>query len=199
MERLRVPVHYDFASTLCHVAHHVMERMQPLLDRNGLELYWTPLDLSRIVGYRRGGAVPEARRAEMREIARQLDVDMDVPAVWHDSRALAAAAIAAEAAGREVAFRHRGFVALFEEHRSLESDASVIELARDVGLELDGDALGAGRRELEERTLSAHRAEVSGVPTFMLGSWPFGGIQTEDTMARVLERFAQRARRNQRH
>ena len=35
---------------------------------------------------------------------------------------------------------------------------------------------------------------MSGVPTFMLGAWPFGGIQSDDTMLRVLERFATKAR-----
>jgi hypothetical protein len=35
---------------------------------------------------------------------------------------------------------------------------------------------------------------VTGVPTFMLGRWPFGGIQQQDTMRMVLERFASRCR-----
>jgi hypothetical protein len=28
----------------------------------------------------------------------------------------------------------------------------------------------------------------------MLGTWPFGGIQTEDTMKRVLERYVRKLR-----
>ena len=35
---------------------------------------------------------------------------------------------------------------------------------------------------------------VSGVPTFMLDSWPFGGIQEDDTMVSILTRYAERKR-----
>jgi predicted DsbA family dithiol-disulfide isomerase len=43
-------------------------------------------------------------------------------------------------------------------------------------------------------TERAREEQVTGVPTFMLGAWPFGGIQNDDTMLRVLERFARKAR-----
>ena len=35
---------------------------------------------------------------------------------------------------------------------------------------------------------------VSGVPTFMLGAWPFGGIQSDARLLHVFERFARKAR-----
>ena len=48
--------------------------------------------------------------------------------------------------------------------------------------------------ELVARTRHAHAQEVTGVPNFMLGSWPFGGIQTDETMLSILGRFAARRR-----
>ena len=45
MERLRVRVYYDFASTLCYVGYRVMQRMRSDLDALAIVLDWTPLDL----------------------------------------------------------------------------------------------------------------------------------------------------------
>lgn len=193
-EPLRIPVHYDFASSLCYVAHRVMERMAERLGGLGLELCWTPLDLTRITGFRRGGVMPEVRRLETGEIARQLGVALDVRPAWRDSRALGAAAIVAEAGGREASFRELAFTTLYESGRDVEDDESAIALARSIGLEIGPASLRAARAELDERTRDAIHGDVTGVPTFMLGSWPFGGIQTEETMDSVLGRFAARSR-----
>jgi predicted DsbA family dithiol-disulfide isomerase len=42
-ERLSVRVYYDFASSLCYVAHRVMERMAADLDALGIALAWRPI------------------------------------------------------------------------------------------------------------------------------------------------------------
>jgi hypothetical protein len=39
-------LHYDFASTLCYVAHRLMQRMQGELDELGIRLDGSPVDLS---------------------------------------------------------------------------------------------------------------------------------------------------------
>ena len=60
---LRVRVHYDFASSLCYVAHRVMQRMAGELAEIGVTLAWTPLDLARLVGpHQAGAAIPDSRR-----------------------------------------------------------------------------------------------------------------------------------------
>jgi predicted DsbA family dithiol-disulfide isomerase len=67
-----------------------------------------------------------------------------------------------------------------------------------VAAEMNVDpALASERRlvELDDRTVIAREAEVTGVPTFMLGSWPLGGIQDERSMRLILERFAARQRK----
>jgi predicted DsbA family dithiol-disulfide isomerase len=192
---LRVPVHYDFASTLCYVAHRVMARMAPDLDAFALELVWTPIDLSRLIGpYQAGELVPEVRRANAARVAEELAVPVSVPTTWTDSRTLHAAALIAEDAGREASWRERVFTALFEEGRDPEPEGAVDALARDLGLELPPTALEGALHELDRRTEAAREAMVTGVPTFMLGSWAFGGIQTEDTMRHILGRHATRAR-----
>jgi predicted DsbA family dithiol-disulfide isomerase len=192
---IRVRLHYDFASSLCYVTHRVMQRMSGSLGELGVALVWSPLDLARLVGpYRVGAPVSEARRENARRVASELGVALAVPAVWPDSRAASAAAFAAERAGRGASWRERIFTAVFEERRLALDDADVLALARELSLPLDARDLARGKDELELQTELAREEQVSGVPTFMLGSWPFGGIQSEDTMQRVLERFVRRAR-----
>jgi predicted DsbA family dithiol-disulfide isomerase len=192
---LRVRVHYDFASSLCYVAHRVMQRMEGALGELGVALAWTPLDLARLVGpYRAGAKISDSRRENALRVASELGVALSVPACWPDSRAANAAAFSAERAGRGASWRERVFTAVFEERRLALGDDDVLALARELELPLDMRDLARGKSELEVKTELAREEQVSGVPTFMLGTWPFGGIQTEDTMQRVLERFVRKAR-----
>ena len=195
--RITIPVWYDFASTLCYVAHRVMERMAPELEGLGLWLDWQPLDLTQLLGpYPRGEPMPDERRANARRVADDLGVAVDAPAVWHDSRAVGAAAIAlALAAGsHEATWRERVFSALFEEHREAPDEAETAGWIRELGWSLPPDALATGRTALSVQTEAAREAMVTGVPTFMLGEWPFGGIQSEETMTHILRRFAEKQR-----
>ena len=192
---LRVRVHYDFASSLCYVAHRVMQRMSGTLSEFGIALVWSPLDLARLTGpYQAGAEIPDVRRENALRVARDLGVALQVPRVWPDSSALHAAAFAAERAGRGETWRERAFSALFEENKLALSDDDVLRLASEIALPLTERDLTRGRRELEVKTELASEEQVTGVPTFMLGTWPFGGIQSEDTMRHVLERFARKSR-----
>ena len=192
---LRVRVHYDFASSLCYVAHRVMQRMAGELAEIGVTLAWTPLDLARLVGpHQAGAAIPDSRRENALRVASDLGVALSVPRIWPDSSAVHAAAFSAERAGRGETWRERVFTALFEEGRVALTDDDVLALAREIALPLAARDLARGRDELELKTELAREEQVSGVPTFMLGTWPFGGIQTDDTMKRVLERYVHKLR-----
>jgi predicted DsbA family dithiol-disulfide isomerase len=83
---------------------------------------------------------------------------------------------------------------VFEESRLVLDAADAARLARELALELSPAAIDAALAELDLATARAREELVTGVPTFMLGAWPFGGIQSDDTMLRVLERFAKKAR-----
>lgn len=194
---LRICVHYDFASTICYVAHQVMARMAPTLDELGLALDWSPVDLTSIIGTPRGQELPEAALANARRIARDLAVQVEPPPCWMDSRPVGAAALLAartDRIGTEGTWRERVWTALFEQRRDAPNAHEVIPWAEEAGFEIDPVELDRAMEELDDLSLEARHAQVSGVPTFMLGRWPFGGIQTEETMAHVLERYARKAR-----
>jgi predicted DsbA family dithiol-disulfide isomerase len=194
VERLRVPVYYDFASTICYVAHRVMERLASSLEELEIDLAWSPVDLARLSRYQRGETISESSRTNAARIAQELAVPVRIPSLWLDSRALNSAAIAADELGSGEIWRERVWTTLFEEGRLLEDAEDVAALARQAGLSLGPEAIARAHGELERRTSLAASEMVAGVPTFMLGRWPFGGIQQPDTMRMVLERFATRRR-----
>lgn len=194
-----VRVHYDFASSLCCVAQRVMDRMHADLERLDIRLLWSPLDLSRMTGWRRGVEIPADRRTHLAGLAAALGVDLLVPRVWPDSRAANAAALAAEALGREAVWRERVWTALHREGRDLSDRSAVLELAREIDLPLGRGDLDRRQQDVDRLTRGAWAAAVTGVPTFMLDDWPLGGIQSDDTMRSIFRRWAERrGRRSER-
>jgi predicted DsbA family dithiol-disulfide isomerase len=191
-QRLVIPVYYDFASTLCYVAHRVMERMAGDLERLAIDLVWQPFDLTRITGWQRGAVVDGARRDNVLRVLGDLDVPARMPARWMDSRALNAVALAVEGTPKEPVWRERVWSAIYEEGRVAESHDDIARLAAD--LDIDLEVLPDCTADLEERTRRAAERGVGGVPTFMLDVWPFAGIQEDRTMRSFLERFAKTKR-----
>jgi 2-hydroxychromene-2-carboxylate isomerase len=193
-ERLRVPVYYDFASTICYVAHRLLGRLDEPIAELGIELEWRPLDLSRIVRRPRGVPLPEAARENAERVARELGVPARVPRRWLDSRPAAAAALAIDDPARCATWRERIFTAAFEEGLDIGADGAVSGWLDALGFALPIAALERGLGELDAETERAREAQVSGVPTLMLGEWPIGGIQDERTTLHLLGRYARRFR-----
>lgn len=192
-DRLAVRVDYDFASTICFVAQRCMQRLaRPVADL-GIELCWSPLDLAELMGWPRGAEVQAARRENALRVARELGVAVRMPRTWADSRRAHAVALCIDPACEPV-WRERAFTAIFDQGRPLD-DGLLEELLLELSLAPDEAALERAEGELERRTRTAADQEVTGVPNFMLGRWPFGGIQTDDTMLSILGRYARRQRR----
>ena len=196
-----VPIHYDFASTLCYVAHRVMQRIAHRFEashddpeRPPVAFEWTPLDLAALLNWKRGGTMPDDRLANATRVARELSVPARAPGVWLDSRRTMAAALCLDDPTHASAWRERVYTAIFEEGRSCDDPAEVKRWARDLGLAFEESAIERGLSELERRTRSAADSMVTGVPTFMLAEWPMGGIQDDETMVSLIGRFARRAR-----
>ena len=192
-EKTRIPVWYDFSSTLCYVAHRLMGRMAPCLEEYGIELVWRPLDLTQLLApYKRGQRVPEQRRANAHRVAADVGVEVTAPGIWHDSRPAHALALSLADGIHEPTWRERVFSAVFEEGRGAPDEAEARRLAAELSFAISDADLAEGRQTLRLVTEQAREQMVTGVPTFMLGEWPFGGIQTEETMRHMLGRYVSR-------
>ena len=189
---MRVRCYYDFASTLCYVAHRVFGEMRADFEALGVELEWLPVDLAELAAWPRGVEVAPARLANAERVAAEHGVRVTPLRVWPDSRAANAAALALASAPQLAAFRERVWTGVFEERRELGAPGVLDGFLRDVGVTLDARRLERARDELELRTEVAREADVTGVPTLMLDEFPFGGIQSRETTLLVLARWLER-------
>jgi len=189
---LTIPVHYDFASTICFVAHRVLEAMREDLDAMGVALDWRPIDVSSIAGWRRGMRVDGPRRENALRVAAELGVAVRMPGVWLDSRPAHLVALSLIRSDKEPAWRERVWSAVFEEARDIGAPGEVERLAADVALDELPDLEDFAR--LEAATEAAREAEVIGVPTFQVG-FPLGGIQDPATMRLLFQRWVDKQRR----
>ena len=192
---LWIPLYYDFASSLCYVTHRVLERMAGDLSALEIQFEWKPVDLTRLTGWRRGAPVPPDRAINVTRVSRELEVPLHMPPTWLDSRVAASVAIALGPGAREISWREQIWTAVYQEGRFDDLASAVTVLLPDLGWTLEDEALARGGEQLEQLTREAHEQMVTGVPTFMLESWPFGGIQNEDTMRSILTRFALKRRK----
>ncbi len=191
---LRVPVYFDFASSLCYVAHRVMERMRPEIEELSIELDWLPVDLTRMTGWRRGDEIAGVRRENALRVAMELEVPLRMPERWMDSRRAGAVALGLRSTGADAAWREAVFARVFEEGRPIDEPGELEELARASRVDLRELASPRGMERVEVETLLAIEAQVSGVPTYMFDEWPLGGIQQEDTMRSFFRRYARKRR-----
>jgi predicted DsbA family dithiol-disulfide isomerase len=195
--RTGIPVYYDFASSLCYVAHRVMGDLADDLRGLQLELVWRPLDLSSITGWKRGMAMTGPARENALRVARELGVAVRMPTRWLDSREANAISLALAGTPHEPAWRERVFSSIHEEGRWPDEPGVLAALARDLSLDLPGllgpDTLAA----LERETARAKEMQVVGVPAFVLDGWPLTGIQQPDTMLTLLSRWVEKQRSRQ--
>ena len=188
-----IPVHYDFASTICFVAHRVLEQMQRDLDEIGASLDWRPLDLAEITGWPRGQVVDGPRRENALRVVRELGVEARMPERFLDSRPAHAVALALRGDPLEAAWRDRVWTAVFEEGRDIGAPGAVDRLAADLSIDVASLPGAADFARLDAETEAARQAEVTGVPTFYLG-FPLGGIQDPGTMRLLFQRWVDRRR-----
>jgi predicted DsbA family dithiol-disulfide isomerase len=189
-----ITVHYDFASTICFVAHRVLERMSDDLEAMGVALDWRPLDLVGITGWRRGVVVEGPRRQNALRVAAELGVSVRMPPAWLDSRPAHAVALALAGGPKEAAWRERVWSAVFEEGRDIGAGGEVARLAADLAIDVQALGNVGDFTPLEAETAAACAADVTGVPTFHIG-FPLGGIQEPDTMKLLFQRWVDRTRR----
>ena len=186
-------LYYDFASTLCYVAHRVLSGVEDKIEEIGVELEWRPIDLTMAAPWNRGDSFAEDVRTAVRNTARALDVDVEMPDPWLDSRPAALVALSTPDDAAERRWRRAVFETFFE-RRVPTMTPELTELAREVaGFELipEGEtAYGI----VEESTREAFGLGVTGVPAIVLHNWLFGGIYDGDSMVAVLRQLSQQYR-----
>ena len=193
MEIVRMRVYYDFASTLCYVAHHVLSEIEQQIAELDVELEWRPIDLTMAAPWARGDSFREEIRTAVRNTGRSLGLDVEMPDPWLDSRPASVVALMAPSAGAEARWRREVFDSIFT-RKTPGLTPELRELAKElVGLDSLPDE-EQGFHRVEESTREALALGVTGVPTILLDTCLFGGIYDGDSMISILRQLSQQYR-----
>jgi predicted DsbA family dithiol-disulfide isomerase len=191
MSRLRIPIYFDYASTLCYIAWRIVT---PLEDELGFEALWKGVPIAaRDFRAKPGRVLGERERQKVLFVAAETGVRVAPPPSWIDSTLALNGSEVARDAGVFAAYHDAVFRAAFDEGADI-ADRGVLEaIAERAGIEraefraaLDRDAIAA---RIADNQREADEFSALGYPTFILGDFPMIGIQPIESMRLLLGRF----------
>ena len=191
MSRLRIPIYFDYASTLCYIAWRIVT---PLEDELGFEALWKGVPIAtRDFRAKPGRVLGERERQKVLFVAAETGVRVAPPSSWIDSIPALHGSEVARDAGVFREYHDAVFRAAFDDGADI-ADAKVLDaIAERAGLDrskfrdaLDSGAMGA---RLDDHKREADEFSALGYPTFILGDFPMIGIQPIESMRLLLGRY----------
>jgi predicted DsbA family dithiol-disulfide isomerase len=191
MGRIRIPIYFDYASTLCYIAWRIVT---PLEDELGFEALWKGVPIAaRDFRAKPGRALGDRERQKVLFVAAETGIRVAPPPAWIDSTLALQGSEVARDAGVFPIFHDAIFRAAFDEGADIANRTVLEEIAVRAGIDrarfrdaLDSGAM-AGRIEQNKR--EADEFSALGYPTFILGDFPMIGIQPIESMRMLLGRF----------
>jgi predicted DsbA family dithiol-disulfide isomerase len=184
-----IRIYYDFASTLCYVAHRVLGRIEGEVRELGVALEWRPIDLTMAAPWDRGDSFRPDIRAAVRNTGLALGIDVEMPDPWLDSRPASQVALSLRTPEDEARWRRAVFDTFFD-RKTPRLTPELERLARDLtGLATIPDE-SQGFERVEECTREAIALGVTGVPSFLLDNWLFGGVYDDELMVSILRQLS---------
>jgi predicted DsbA family dithiol-disulfide isomerase len=191
-----VPVYFDYASSLCYIAHRIALRLEAELE---VKMHWRPVQIAaQYKEWAAGRLVGGDVRAKIERVSTETGVALRIPERWLDSRAALEGFVFAEECGRAAAYHQEVFAAAYERGEDIGEHAVLVRAGGAAGL-----ALGrfmefvATRRAAPQLALirdEARQLDVAGYPTFLLGEFPLSGIHPFETMKQMVARHIARSR-----
>jgi predicted DsbA family dithiol-disulfide isomerase len=191
MRRVRIPIYFDYASTLCYIAWRIVGELEAEL---GFEAFWKGVPIAlRDFRAKPGRVLGERERQKVIMVAAETGILVAPPARWIDSGAALQGSEIARDAGVFSKYHDQVFRGAFEEGADIE-DREVLEgIAERAGMDrvrfragIESGAMGA---RLAENKREAEEFSALGYPTFILGDFPMIGIQPIESMRLLLSRF----------
>ena len=193
MSRLRIPIYFDYASTLCYIAWRIVT---PLEEELGFEALWKGVPIAtRDFRAKPGRVLGERERQKVLFVAAETGIRVAPPSSWIDSVPALQGSEVARDAGVFAAYHDAVFRAAFDDGADI-ADAKVLDaIAERAGLDrskfraaLDSGSMSA---RLDDHKREADEFSALGYPTFILGDFPMIGIQPIESMRLLLGRFIQ--------
>ncbi|MGH7863534.1 MAG: DsbA family oxidoreductase [Candidatus Binataceae bacterium] len=191
MNRIRVPIYFDYASTLCYIAWRIVGELEAEL---GFEALWKGVPISRRdLSARAGRVVSRSERQKILLVAAETGVLVAPPEKWTDSSLALQGSELAREVGAFRAYHDAVFRALFERHRDIADIAMLTSIAGDTGMDAKRFRADLDAARMS-KVLEAHQREADsfsafGYPTFILGDFTLTGIQPKESMRLVISRY----------
>ncbi|MGC1400580.1 DsbA family oxidoreductase [Candidatus Binatus sp.] len=191
MSRLRIPIYFDYASTLCYIAWRIVT---PLEHELGFEALWKGVPIAaRDFRARPGRVLGERERQKVLFVAAETGIRVAPPPSWIDSALALQGSEVARDAGVFAAYHDAVFRAAFDDGADI-ADLKVLDaIAEHAGIDRARfrDALDSAvmAERIEQNKREADEFSALGYPTFILGDFPMIGIQPIESMRLLLGRF----------
>jgi predicted DsbA family dithiol-disulfide isomerase len=191
MSRIRIPIYFDYASTLCYIAWRIVT---PLEQELGFEALWKGVPIAaRDFRAKPGRVLGERERQKVLSVAAETGVRVAPPPAWIDSTLALQGSEVARDAGAFSAYHDAVFRAAFDDGADIASRDVLEAIAVRAGIDrarfcdaLDSDATAS---RIEQNKREADDFSALGYPTFILGDFPMIGIQPIESMRLLLGRF----------
>lgn len=191
MKPIRIPIYFDYASTLCYIAWRIVGQLEPEL---GFEALWKGVPISmRDRNATPGRVLGERERQKVLLVAAETGINVAPPPSWLDSSAALQGSELARDAGVFGLFHDAVFSAAFEHRADIAKPEVLDPIAERAGLDrADFRAAivaGAMIPRLEANRREADDFSALGYPTFILGDFPLIGIQPIESMRMLIVRY----------
>lgn len=201
MANVKIPLYYDYASSLSYVAKRVMQQLDGQLE---IDLLWKGVQIARRhKGWKNGEMIGDEVKGKIVRISRDTGVPLRIPAKWLDSSYALQGAEFAKDHNLFPEYHEAVFAAAFEKSKDIGELTTLLGIAEQVGL--SGTALesallsGNLNKRVDDTEQQAATFGVVGYPTFMLGEFSLIGIQPAETMRLLIQRYVEKAREHVGH
>ena len=198
MERVIIPIYFDYASTLCYIAWRIVSELE---NEMGFESLWKGVPISiRDFKARAGNELGQRELQKVTMVAAETGIQVVPPKIWINSdEALMGSEFAREAKVFP-AYHAAVFRAAFEERLDISNRDLLADIAHDVGMDRGAFLEELGKERMASRIADNKREadgqSALGYPTFILGEFPLIGIQPKETMRLIFARYMRQREEN---
>ena len=198
MERVVIPIYFDYASTLCYIAWRIVSELEVEM---GFESLWKGVPISiRDFKARAGNELGPREHQKVIMVAAETGIRVAPPATWINSDAALMGAELAREARAFPAYHAAVFRGAFDESRDISDRDVLADIAQDAGMDrerfLEDLRTERAASRIADNKREADEQSALGYPTFLLGEFPLIGIQPKETMRMIFARYIRQREEN---
>ena len=198
MERIIIPIYFDYASTLCYIAWRIVSELETEM---GFESLWKGVPISiRDFKARAGLELGPRELQKVVMVAAETGIRVTPPKIWINSDAALMGAELARQANVFPAYHAAVFRGAFDEGLDISNRNVLADIAHRAGMDsarfledLQTERMAA---RIADNKREADEQAALGYPTFILGEFPLIGIQPKETMRMIIARYMRQREEN---